>query len=124
MDKVIEAMVQILNPIVHKARGRQMYVPYLQQEARDIAKALLNLRYDCEECDHGKILTRSVLTGKEDYDVCPNCNGTGKGSRMLAVRKPDGNIDGYVKVGRGHTATKIVTDDMQEDNDVRPITSR
>ncbi len=50
-------------------------------------EAILNLRYDCDLCDG----TGSKDYGEGDTD-CKDCNGTGKGGRMLAVLDEDGTI--------------------------------
>ncbi len=44
-----------------------------------IAEAILNLTWDCTECEG------SGNHGKSDPELCPTCKGNGKGKRMIGI---------------------------------------
>jgi len=76
---VIEAMADVI-----RQSKREIW------DSMKTAQALLNLRYDCEECNG----TKEKIEGCFSFHVrstCPKCKDD-KGSRMLAILNPDGSI--------------------------------
>ena len=78
MDKVIEAMAEALS--LFRPADPERMKNFIRRRDSTI-KRLLNLRYDCTECGGD-----GSVNDIDDHPYpCSKCNGTGKGSRMLAV---------------------------------------
>ena len=89
MDKVIEAMAEAVHywhvGSIEDWDNETYWKGPKKSEYFDAAKTLLNLRYDCKECGGD-----GSVNDIDDHPYpCSKCNGTGKGSRMLAMLDPD-----------------------------------